>query len=125
MGRASRSALLYLWRWIALIALLIGASLTFMQFAGWAAVYSGNYGLPSREWLLKEATAKAQIYGWACAAMTLGSVGIVVTLLPSLESEYYSGAIALMVRIVLASLLVLASGVAVCWTLSISGHYLR
>lgn len=56
--------------------------------------------------------------------MVLCSVGIVITLLPSFEAEYYSGAIALMLRFVLASLLVLASGLIICFTLIAIGHHL-
>jgi hypothetical protein len=50
--------------WLTLVPLVLGASLALLKYAGWSAVYSGYYGLPSEAWRLKEAGPKAQLYWW-------------------------------------------------------------
>jgi hypothetical protein len=73
-------------RYIALVILLIGASLAFLQYAGWSAVYSGNYGLPSQISLVQESAAKGQIYFWFLLIATSAATAIAAGLLPSAQA---------------------------------------
>ena len=55
------------WYWLILVPLILGASLALLKCAGWSAVYSAYYGLPSEAWRLKEAGPKANLYWWVLA----------------------------------------------------------
>jgi len=79
-----------LWGWLGLVPLLVGASLALLQYAGWSAVVSGYYGLPSQAWRVKEAGTKAQLYGWVLVGLAAGATIVATILIPPLKSESVS-----------------------------------
>lgn len=112
-----------LWGWLGLIPLLVGASLALLRYAGWSAVVSAYYGLPSEVWRVKEASPKAQLYGWALVGLAAGATIVTTILIPPLKSESVSPGLKGTLRFLLAVLLVVASITLVAYGLSTVGHY--
>jgi hypothetical protein len=86
----------------------MGAALALLRYAGWAAVYSGNYGLPSEAWRLGEASHKANVYWWLLVSFGGAAVLVAIILIPPLTSERLHPAIRGIGRFVLAFALVAA-----------------
>ena len=114
-----------LWGWLGLVPLLVGASLALLQYAGWSAVVSGYYGLPSQAWRVKEAGAKAHLYGWVLAGLAAGATIVATILIPPLKSESVSPGLKGTLRFHLAVLLVVASITLVSCAVSTVGRYWR
>jgi hypothetical protein len=112
-----------LWGWLGLIPLLVGASLALLRYAGWSAVVSSYYGLPSEAWRVKEAGPKVQLYGWALVGLAVGATIVATILIPPLKSESVPPGLKGTFRFLLAVLLVGASITLVAYGLSIAGHY--
>jgi hypothetical protein len=125
MNTANSNSMHRPWHCLPLVPLVLGASLAFMKYAGWSAVYSGYYGLPSEAWRLKEAGPKADIYGWSFLGLS-GIAAIIATLLiPSLKSETIPAGLKAVIRLSLAIALVAASICVGVFGLSAVGHYLK
>ena len=71
------------WYWLALVPLVVGASLALL----WSAVYSAYYGLPSEAWRLKEAGPKAEFYWWVLAGLAVTATIVATILIPPFKSE--------------------------------------
>jgi hypothetical protein len=80
-----------LWGWILVIPLLLGSSICLLKYAGWSAVVSGHYGLPSDVELVKTAQHAATIYLWALIGLILIAVTIVLTILPPICEDFSPG----------------------------------
>jgi hypothetical protein len=113
------------WYWLTLVPLVVGASLALLRYAGWAAVYSGNYDRPSQAWLLKEAGPKANLYWWVLAVLSLTATIAATILIPPFKSETLPVGLKAVIRVVLAVVVVAASILIVTYGLLAVGHYLR
>jgi hypothetical protein len=79
------------WGWVLVMPLLLGSSICLLKYAGWAAVVSGHYGLPSDAELVKTAQHVGTIYLWALIGLTLIVVTIVLTILPPICEAFSPG----------------------------------
>jgi hypothetical protein len=113
------------WYGLTLLPLTLAASLALLKYAGWSAVYSAYYGLPSEAWRLKEAGAKAQFYGWLLVGLGLTVTIIATVLIPPFKSENLPAGFKSISRVVLALLLVIGSILVVAYGWSAAGHYLK
>ena len=113
------------WYWLTLVPLVVGASLALLRYAGWAAVYSGNYDRRSQAWLLKEAGPKANLYWWVLAVLSLTATIAATILIPPFKSETLPVGLKAVIRVVLAVVVVAASILIVTYGLLAVGHYLR
>jgi hypothetical protein len=113
------------WYWLTLVPLVGGASWALLKYAGWSAVYSGYYGLPSEAWRLKEAGPKAQLYWWVLAALAVTATIVATMLIPPFKSESLPAGLKALGRFVLAVVLVAGSILIVAYGLSAAGHYLK
>lgn len=113
------------WYWLILVPLVVGASLALLKYAGWSAVYSGNYGLPSEPWRLKEASSKAQLYWWVLAGLAVTATTIATILIPPFKSESVPAGLKGLTRFVMALVLVVGSILALAFGLSVIGHYVK
>jgi hypothetical protein len=73
--------------WSTLPPLIVGASWTLLKYAGWSAVYSSYYGLPSQAWRLKEAGPESQLCGWMSTTLTVTATIVAAFLIPAFKSE--------------------------------------
>ncbi|MGA7574134.1 MAG: hypothetical protein WCA97_09150 [Terriglobales bacterium] len=96
-----------------------------LRYAGWAAVYSGNYDRPSQAWLLKEAGPKANLYWWVLAVLSVGATIVATILIPPFKSETLPVGLKAVTRFVLAVVLVAGSILIVTYGVLAVGHYLR
>ena len=96
-----------------------------LRYAGWAAVYSGNYDRPSQAWLLKEAGPKANLYWWVLAVLSLTATIAATILIPPFKSETLPVGLKAVIRFVLAVVLVAGSILIVTYGVLAVGHYLR
>lgn len=119
-ARHSRS-----WYWLTLVPLVLGASLALLKYAGWSAVYSAYYGLPSEAWRLKEAAPKAQLYWWVLAGLAVTATIVATILIPPFKSATLPTGLKGLGRFVLAVVLVAGSIFIVAYGLSAAGHYLK
>jgi hypothetical protein len=113
--------------WVALIFPLGGASFAFLQYAGWSAVYSAYFGLPSEAHRVVEAGRKAQYYGGTAITLAVAAITMVMTLLH--RSDSWAGSsgtkgLNILTRLALTSFLVVliligAAGI------STIGHYVK
>jgi hypothetical protein len=108
------------WYWLTLAPLVVGASLALLKYAGWSAVYSAYYGLPSEAWRLKEAGPKAQFYWWVLAGLVVTATIVATILMPHFKSDPVPAG---STRFVLAVVLVVGSIFLVAYGLSAVGHY--
>jgi hypothetical protein len=76
-----------LWYWLSVVPMVIGASVAFLKYAGWSAVYSAYYGLPSEVWRLREASPKAELYKWVLTGLAVTAIIVVTILIPPVKSE--------------------------------------
>jgi len=113
------------WFWLTLVPLVGGASWALLKYAGWSAVYSGYYGLPSEAWRLKEAGPKAQLYWWVLAALAVTATVVATMLIPPFKSETLPAGLKALGRFVMAVVLVAGSILIVAYGLSAAGHYLK
>jgi hypothetical protein len=113
------------WCWLLVLPLIFGASVAFLKYAGWSAVYSGNYGLPSRAWLVKEASLKGHQYLWLFAALTSAATAVAAIVSSPFESEDLPRWFRWIFRFAVAGGLVLVSIFVVAVGLSIVERYLR
>jgi hypothetical protein len=111
--------------WLTLVPLIVGASVALLRYAGWAAVYSGNYDRPSQAWLLKEAGPKANLYWWLLAVLSVGATIVATILIPPFKSETLPVGLKAVTRFVLAVVLVSGSILIVAYGVLAVGHYLR
>jgi hypothetical protein len=111
--------------WLTLVPLIVGASVALLRYAGWAAVYSGNYDRPSQAWLLKEAGPKANLYWWLLAVLSVGATIVATILIPPFKSETLPVGLKAVTRFVLAVVLVSGSILIVTYGVLAVGHYLR
>jgi hypothetical protein len=111
--------------WLTLVPLVVGASVALLRYAGWAAVYSGNYDRPSQAWLLKEAGPKANLYWWVLAVLSVGATIVATILIPPFKSETIPVGLKAVTRFVLAVVLVSGSILIVTYGVLAVGHYLR
>jgi hypothetical protein len=111
--------------WLTLVPLVVGASLALLKYAGWSAVYSGYYGLPSEAWRLKEAGPKVQLYWWVLAALAVTATIVATMLIPPFKSNTLPTGLKGLTRFVLAVVLVAGSIFVVSYGLSAAGHYLK
>lgn len=111
--------------WLTLVPLVVGASLALLRYAGWAAVYSGNYDRPSQASLLKEAGPKANLYWWVLAVLSVGATVVATILIPPFKSETLPAGLKAVTRFVLAVVLVAGSILIVTYGVLAVGHYLK
>jgi hypothetical protein len=112
------------WYWLTLVPLVVAASLTFLEYGWWSAVYSAYYGLPSEAWRLKEAGPK-DFYWWMFTGLALTAIIVATILIPPFKSEYFSPGFRGMSRFLLAVIIVAGSIYVVVYGLSAAGHYLK
>ena len=126
MNTANPNAMHRSWYyWLTLVPLVVGASLALLKYAGWSAVYSGYYGLPSEAWRLKEAGPKAELYRWILAGLAIMATVVATILIPPFKSEALPVGLKGVSRFVLAVVLVAGSIFIVAYGLSAAGHYLK
>lgn len=125
MNTANSNSMHRFWYWLALVPLVVGASLALLRYAGWSAVYSGYYGLPSEAWRLKEAEPKAQLYWWVLAGLSVTATIVATILIPPFKSETLPAGLKAVSRFVLGVVLVAGSIFIVAYGLSAAGHYLK
>jgi hypothetical protein len=125
MNTANPNSMHRSWYWLILVPLVIGASLALLKYAGWSAVYSGNYGLPSEAWRLKEASFKAQLYWWVLAGLAVIATTVATVLIPPLKSETLPAGLKGLTRFVMAVVLVAGSILILAFGLSAAGQYLK
>lgn len=113
------------WCWLTLVPLVLGASLALLKYAGWSAVYSAYYGLPSQAWRLKEAGPKAQLYWWVVAGLAVTATIVAAILIPPFKSETLPASVKSLSRVVLTAVLVVGSIVVVAAGLFAAGYYLK
>lgn len=113
------------WYWLTLVPLIVGASVALLRYAGWAAVYSGNYDRPSQAWLLKEAGPKANLYWWVLAVLSVTATIAATILIPPFKSETLPAGLKAVTRVVLAVALVAGSILIVTYGVLAVGHYLK
>jgi hypothetical protein len=123
MNDLDRKTVRQFWYWLVLLPLIGGASEAFIKYAGWAAFYSGNLGLPSESWRLKEAESKATLYWWLTAALALPAIVVAFRIIPSFRSQDLPPGIKGIIRFVLAVVLVLALISVVVIGVSAAGDY--
>jgi hypothetical protein len=58
----------------AAIVLIVVCSMVLLQYAGWSAVYSGNFGLASRAQLVAEADHKGRHFLWIFESSGAGAI---------------------------------------------------
>ena len=125
MNTANPNSMHRSWYWLILMPLILGASLSLLKYAGWSAVYSGYYGLPSEAWRLKEAGPKAQLYWWVLAGLAVTATIVATILIPPFKWETLPAGLKGVSRFVLAVVLVVGSIFIVAYGLSAVGHYLK
>jgi hypothetical protein len=108
-----------------LVPLVFGASVSLLRYAGWAAIYSAYYGLPSEAWRLKDAGPRADFYWWFFAGLSGVATIIATILIRPIKSETLPAGLRAIIRFVLAGALIVASIFVVTYGLSAAGHYLR
>jgi hypothetical protein len=114
-----------LWYWLTVVPLVIGASVALLKYAGWSAVYSAYYGLPSEARRLAEAGPKAELYKWLLTGLAVTAIVVATILIPPVKSEAVPPALKGMTRFALAMVLVVGSIILCAASLSTAGHYLR
>jgi hypothetical protein len=126
MSTANSNSMHRSWyRWLILVPFLIGASFAFLNYAGWAGIYSAYYDRPAEAWRLKEAGPKADVYWWSFLGLS-GIAAIIATLLiPSLKSETIPAGLKTVIRLSLAIGLVAASIYVGVFGLSAVGRFLK
>jgi hypothetical protein len=105
--------------------MVFGASVALLKYAGWAAIYSAYYGLPSEAWRLKEAGPEADFYWWFFAGLSGTATIIATILIRPLKSETLPAGLKAIIRFVLAVALIVASIFVVVYGLSAAGHHLK
>ena len=111
--------------WVGIVPLLVGASLALLQYAGWAAVYSGSYGLPWAAALVKEAAGEAQFFFYVLTGFSLAAFAAVLALIPPPLDEDASPSLRLLLRITIAAPIVAASIFAIAAGISIVGQHFK
>ncbi len=111
--------------WFTLVPLVFGASVALLRYAGWAAIYSAYYGLPSEAWRLKDAGPKADFYWWFFAVLSGAATIIATILIRPIKSETLPAGLRAILRFVSAVALIVASIFVVTYGLSAAGHYLK
>jgi len=126
MNTANSNSMHRSWyHWLTLVPLVVGASVALLRYAGWAAVYSGNYDRPSQAWLLKEAGPKANLYWWVLAVLSVAATVVATILVPPFKSETLPVGFKAVTRFVLAVVLVAGSILIVAYGVVAVGHYLK
>ena len=119
-----RSILYRFGGWCALLLLLVGTAICLIKYAGWSAVTSAYYGLPSQAQVVTRASHAAT--GWFFGLIGLGFVASALTFaLVPFPSERLSPAFRGTIRIMVA-LVVVAAGTAGIGELLVTiGHHLH
>jgi hypothetical protein len=68
--------------WTAFLSLTFGAAECLLKYAGWSAVVSGYYGLPSHAQLVKEASHFATRWLWGLIGLGIAATALALYLLP-------------------------------------------
>jgi magnesium-transporting ATPase (P-type) len=113
------------WYWLTLVPLVVGASLALLRYAGWAAVYSGNYDRPSQAVAAQGSGPKANLYWWVLAVLSLTATIAATILIPPFKSETLPVGLKAVILFVLAVVVVAASILIVTYGLLAVGHNLR
>ena len=113
------------WYWLTLVPVLFGASVSLLRYAGWSAIYSAYYGLPSEAWRLKEASFNAHLYGWVLTGLAATATILATMLIQHFKSESLPPGLQWTIRVTLATALVVASIFIITAGLSTAGHYLK
>jgi hypothetical protein len=103
-------------------ALLIASAICFLRYAGWAACYSGWYGLPSYAEKIREAGANARFYFWITLFLQLATLLLFWISVPLSESDLPAG-LKLLARLGLSAALTL--GFTAIFVLSINRFAMR
>jgi hypothetical protein len=111
--------------WLTLVLSVGGASWALLRYAGWSAVYSAYYGLPSEALRLKEANSQVQLYWWMLAALATTAIIVATKLIPPFKSETQPAGLRALGRFVLAVIFVTSSTFIVAYGLSVADHYLK
>jgi hypothetical protein len=125
METASPDSAPRFWWWLTLVPLVLGASWALLKYAGWSAVYSSYYGLPSQAWRLKEAGPKSQLYGWMSTMLTVTATIVAAFLIPAFKSESLPVGLKGLGRFLLAMVLVGGSIVMLTYGVSMAEFYLK
>jgi hypothetical protein len=113
------------WYWLTLVPLVVGASLSLLRYAGWAAIYSAYYDRPSEAWRLKEAGPQADLYWWVLAALSATATIVATILIRPFKSETLPTGLKAVIRFALAVVLVAGSILIVTYGVLAVGHYLK
>jgi hypothetical protein len=114
----------YRWLAVALFAVLaILSALSFLRYVGWAAFYSGTFGLSSRVSEAQFAGRKAQLFFWAFLVLEGFATFAVASLIQL--TEIWSTAVRVVARLAIALALSLIVTVAVIGVLVAVGSKLR
>jgi hypothetical protein len=125
MKQANSSSVRRILCWLALVPLLIGASMALLQYVGWSAVYGGNYGLSSKALLVQEADTKAHLYFLLLMGLATAAALVTASVIPSIHSEDVSPTFRWVIRGALAFLLVSVSICIVAVGLATAGQYFK
>jgi len=125
VNRADPNSRPRIWYWLTLVPLVLGASLAFLRYAWWAAVYSAYSGLPSETWRLKEARPKGDFYWWVLIGFGISATIVATILIPPFRSETLPAGLKWLSRLALAVVLVAGSIFVTAYGLSAAGHYLK
>jgi hypothetical protein len=68
---------------VLLLLLVVMSAICLVKYAGWSAVVSGYYGLPSHGQLVARASLLATRWLWGMAAGEIGATVVLLALLPS------------------------------------------
>jgi hypothetical protein len=112
------------WGWLLLLPLLLGSSICLLKYAGWSAVVSGRYGLPSDAELVRTAQHAGTIDLWVLIGLTLIAVTIVLSILPPI-CEGFSPGLKGIARFLIAIGVVLLGNVGGGYLLIALGRHLK
>ena len=119
-----RSILVRVGGWCALPLLLAGTAICLIKYAGWSAVVSAYYGLPSQTQVMTRASHAAT--AWGSGLIGLGFVAIVLTfVLVPFPSESLSPGLRGTVRIMVALVVVVVGTTGIGVLLVTVGHHLH
>jgi hypothetical protein len=102
--------------WIALLVLLCLTAASLIKYAGWSAVVSGDYGLPSQQALIRHASLMAKLWLSGLVIEEIVATIVLFVLLPARLRLF---------RLFIPVLAVPLITGAIAYTLVVLGHQLR
>lgn len=111
-------------RWIMLLPVFLGCSITLLKYLGWSAVYSAYYGLPTEVWRVKTAAHWGSIYLWIFLGLSVIAIVGTMILVP-FRSERISPGLRGTIRFFAAILIVVLGVMAGAFALTELGHHLK